>query len=385
MNPRSSLRGRPLSALHLEGMGLERHRNGSPLGGSESAVFRSFLHLLLNYVYVTISSSKKDCSYIIYKFSLLVFPRAVLFGCFLRGRSLLGAEIEGELLFGCRQVSAFYLLVRWARVSMSREVFRVKFLSGFWERRRSSGTPLVCIEERGSGAGEFSSVSRRVETAPDVRSVASADPEQWIHSQEYELSFWKDKWPYRHLSVEELQEARHKDAMWFLGKMGFTYGSSNYRYEGFEGKVLEVGSGPIGFFEKVEGVTVTAQDSLMGLYAENLPFSILGERGSSCYIRDGVPDIESAFDFVVCSNVLDHTADWIQFLIDCVGRLRTGGELLLVTDSRGVPAIGHTQIFSHDQLVRVLELLGAKQFKVKAVEREDGVHCDYRHYFRVVF
>ncbi|MEG6659833.1 hypothetical protein V2A87_47730, partial [Pseudomonas aeruginosa] len=74
MNPRSSFRGRPLSALHLEGMGLERHRNGSPLGGSESAVFRSFLHLLLNYVYVTISSSKKDCSYIIYKFSLLVFP-----------------------------------------------------------------------------------------------------------------------------------------------------------------------------------------------------------------------------------------------------------------------------------------------------------------------
>ncbi|WP_428998476.1 methyltransferase domain-containing protein, partial [Pseudomonas aeruginosa] len=130
---------------------------------------------------------------------------------------------------------------------------------------------------------------------------------------------------------------------------------------------------------------VTAQDSLMGLYAENLPFSILGERGSSCYIRDGVADIESAFDFVVCSNVLDHTADWIQFLVDCVGRLRTGGELLLVTDSRGVPAIGHTQIFSHDQLVRVLELLGAKQFKVKAVEREDGGHCDYRHYFRVIF
>ncbi|MGU4087186.1 hypothetical protein ACVZD1_27150, partial [Pseudomonas aeruginosa] len=43
--------------------------------------------------------------------------------------------------------------------------------------------------------------------------------------------------------------------MWFLGKMGFTNGSSHYRYEGFEGKVLEVGSGPIGFFEKVEGVT----------------------------------------------------------------------------------------------------------------------------------
>ncbi|MDP1378271.1 hypothetical protein, partial [Pseudomonas aeruginosa] len=34
--------------------------------------------------------SKKDCSYIIYKFSLLVFPRSVLSGCFLKGRLLLG-------------------------------------------------------------------------------------------------------------------------------------------------------------------------------------------------------------------------------------------------------------------------------------------------------
>lgn len=90
MNPRSSLRGRPLSVLRLEGTGLEYHRNGSFLGGSESAVFRSLLHLLLNYVYVIIFFSREDCSYIVYKFSLLVFPRVMLSGCFLRGRSLLG-------------------------------------------------------------------------------------------------------------------------------------------------------------------------------------------------------------------------------------------------------------------------------------------------------
>ena len=211
---------------------------------------------------------------------------------------------------------------------------------------------------------------------------ASADPGQWEKSQEYELSFWKEQWPYRHLPVAELQEARHKDAMWFLGKMGFVKGDSDYRYEGFEGRVLEVGCGPIGFFELVVGVSVTAQDSLMRLYAENLPFSMIGERGAVTYTQEGVADV---FDFVVCSNVLDHTADWIQFLIYCVKKVKKGGELLLVTDSRGIPAIGHTQIFSHNQLVRVLELLGAKEFKVDAVEREDGVHCDYRHYFRAVF
>jgi 2-polyprenyl-3-methyl-5-hydroxy-6-metoxy-1,4-benzoquinol methylase len=214
---------------------------------------------------------------------------------------------------------------------------------------------------------------------------ASADPGQWEKSQEYELSFWKDQWPYRHLSVAELQQARHKDAMWFLGKMGFVKGDSDYRYEGFEGRVLEVGCGPIGFFELAADVSVTAQDSLMRLYAKNLPFSLIGERGAVTYSQESVAYVAGVFDFVVCSNVLDHTADWIEFLISCVKKIRKGGELLLVTDSRGIPAIGHTQIFSHNQLVRVLELLGAKEFKVDAVEREDGVHCDYRHYFRAVF
>ncbi|MFZ6047192.1 class I SAM-dependent methyltransferase [Pseudomonas sp. CR3202] len=173
--------------------------------------------------------------------------------------------------------------------------------------------------------------------------------------------------------------------MWFLGKMGFAKASSNYHYESFEGDILEVGSGPIGFFERVDKVSVTAQDSLMGLYAKNLPFSIIGRRGAVTYIQEDIADIDDVFDFVVCSNVLDHTADWIQFLIDCVKRVREGGELLLVTDSRGIPAVGHTQIFSHNQLVRTLELLGAKQFIVNIVEREDGAHCDYRHYLRVAF
>lgn len=214
---------------------------------------------------------------------------------------------------------------------------------------------------------------------------ASADPEHWKRSQEYELSFWKEQWPYRHLSVVELQDARHKDAMWFLGKMGFVRGESDYEYERFEGEVLEVGCGPIGFFERVAGVLVTSQDSLMRLYAENLPFSIIGKRGSATYVPESIDEIDDLFDYVVCSNVLDHTADWIQFLIHCVKRVKKGGELLLVTDSRGIPAVGHTQIFSHSQLVRVLELLGAKEFRVDAVEREDGVHCDYRHYLRAVF
>ncbi|MGQ7818956.1 class I SAM-dependent methyltransferase [Metapseudomonas furukawaii] len=214
---------------------------------------------------------------------------------------------------------------------------------------------------------------------------ASADPEQWGKSQEYELSFWKEQWPYRHLSVAELQGNRHKDAMWFLGKMGFAKGETDFRFDGFDGEVLEVGCGPIGFFEKIDGIAVTAQDSLMKEYSEELPFSTLGKRGAATYVCVDVSELSGLFDFVVCSNVLDHTGDWIQFLSVCTKRLKKGGEFLLVTDSRGVPAEGHTQIFSHSQLIQVLELLGAQHFKVDAFQREDGVHCDYRHFIRAVF
>ncbi|MNF48645.1 Ubiquinone biosynthesis O-methyltransferase [compost metagenome] len=259
-------------------------------------------------------------------------------------------------------------------------ISRMKFLSGFM----GDAIRRLCVAAPGKdrllAVVADESPSEFVFNAP-----ASADPEQWEKSQEYELSFWKEQWPYRHLSVAELQQARHKDAMWFLGKMGFLKGGSDYRYEGFDGTVLEVGCGPIGFFEMVGDVSVTAQDSLMRLYAENLPFSMIGKRGSVTYIKEDLADVGELFDFVVCSNVLDHTADWIQFLMFCSKRVKKDGELLLVTDSRGIPAIGHTQIFSHSQLVRVLELLGAKEFRVDAVEREDGVHCDYRHYLRAVF
>lgn len=218
-----------------------------------------------------------------------------------------------------------------------------------------------------------------------AESVVSADPSNWPESQRYELDFWRNQWPHRHLSVSEIQEVRHRDAMWLLGNMGFTKAGSDYAYQGFEGRVLEVGCGPMGFFEKLEGVSVVSQDSLMALYASNLDFSSLGQRGAVLYIDTPVADIVERFDFVVCSNVLDHTGDWISFLIDCVSRLEEGGELLLITDSRGVPAPGHTQIFNHDQLVNVLKLLGAQGFKVDSFTREDGEHCDFRHYLRAQF
>ncbi|WP_210252096.1 methyltransferase domain-containing protein [Rhodoplanes serenus] len=212
----------------------------------------------------------------------------------------------------------------------------------------------------------------------------TANPDGWDSSQRYELVFWRDHWPYRHFPLQELQTMRHGDAVWFLKQMEFVQ-SSEKRFEGFEGSVLEAGSGPIGFFELMENVDVTAQDTLMELYAEHLPYSTLGKRGAATYTGTPVPQFEDRYRFVVCSNVLDHTADWIEFLRDCCVLLEPGGELLLITDSRGAPMEGHTQVFSPQQLRMVLRILGAQTFLVDRTEPVTDGHCDFRNYVRAVF
>lgn len=203
----------------------------------------------------------------------------------------------------------------------------------------------------------------------------------WNDSQRYELDFWKNHWPYRHLPMSEMQELRHRDATWLLTSLGFQK-QGERGFAGFAGSVLEVGCGPIGFFELVEGVRVTANDSLMRAYASEIPYSTLGTRGSSTYVESGVEAITEKFRFVVCSNVLDHTADWLEFLELLASRVDAGGELLLMTDTRDRPASGHTQVFSPAQLRRALRWLGLGTLKHDRVERVTDGHCDSRIFIR---
>lgn len=67
------------------------------------------------------------------------------------------------------------------------------------------------------------------------------------------------------LPRNELIALRARDAEWFLGSMNFTKTATGV-YKGFRGRVLEVGCGPIGFFEAVFDVQVTAIDPLMRAY-----------------------------------------------------------------------------------------------------------------------
>ncbi len=211
----------------------------------------------------------------------------------------------------------------------------------------------------------------------------SANAESWSESQRYELDFWKNRWPYRDWSLDKLQELRLADAAWVLRNLGFTQ-TGPRTWEGFTGSVLEVGCGPIGFFELVEGVQVTANDSLMAAYAAEIPYATMGRRGSANYVGTQVQDFTQRFRFVLCSNVLDHTADWMEFLELLTNRVEPGGQLLLITDTRGRPMPGHTQVFSPAQLQRALRWLGMKTVHCWRVdEKKKDDHKDYQVFARV--
>jgi 2-polyprenyl-3-methyl-5-hydroxy-6-metoxy-1,4-benzoquinol methylase len=177
--------------------------------------------------------------------------------------------------------------------------------------------------------------------------------ESWEQSQKVELDFWVNSWPYRNLPREEIiSEVRSKDAHWFLQHMGFPVKTPNKIYDGFEGKVLEVGCGPIGFFENIEGITVKAIDPLMKLFADNLSFSQYGKYNNCDYSDDALESIKETFDFVVCSNVIDHTDNWAEFSSNLTKKITPNtGELLIYTHCRYEPSPGHTQVFSPNNLL----------------------------------
>lgn len=212
----------------------------------------------------------------------------------------------------------------------------------------------------------------------------SAHRDAWSEGQRYELLYWKEKWPYRDWAIPELQKLRHADATWLLTNLGFAK-KDDFTFDGFVGDVLEVGCGPLGFFELTRGVCVTAIDSLMGAYAAEIRYATLGPRGSTTYTDKRLDEITDQYRFVVCSNVLDLTSDWMEFLELLVRRVRPDGELLLVTDTRSRPTVGHTQVFTPDQLRRALGWLGMKRAAVFQVTKPASTQCDARVLARIGF
>jgi 2-polyprenyl-3-methyl-5-hydroxy-6-metoxy-1,4-benzoquinol methylase len=118
----------------------------------------------------------------------------------------------------------------------------------------------------------------------------------------------------------------------------------------------------------MRGVEVTAIDTLMAPYAAEIPYSILGKRGATTYEAGRLEEATGAYRFVVCGNVLDYSDDWMEFLEAAVSRMAPGGELLLSTETRTRPSVGHSQVFTAAQLKRALKWLGLREMRCFRVE-----------------
>lgn len=210
--------------------------------------------------------------------------------------------------------------------------------------------------------------------------------EDWAASQSYELLYWRDHWPLRAEPIEAIRRQRFDVAQWFLDALGFPREGESRRFHGFQGRVLEVGCGPIGFFDLVEGIACDAMDSLMADYARELPYATLGPAGSTTYLAETrLEALTGAYDFVVCSNVLDHTGDWRAFLrlLCATAQRAAGGRLLLYTHTRGAPLPGHTQVFSPGEVLDAVQAEGLRQVE-RVVARPCPPHAEYELFLRAM-
>lgn len=159
--------------------------------------------------------------------------------------------------------------------------------------------------------------------------TATEGLDAWAADQLAQLEYFKHAWPLRECRRAEISACRLADAAWLLEGCGMP-AFEGRACPGFTGRVLEVGSGPVGFFDLVEGITCDAIDPLMAAYAWELPFAGLGPVGATAYWDRPIAAMRGPYDWVVCSNVLPHAADW-RTLVTELGVATGTGRLLLAT------------------------------------------------------
>lgn len=142
---------------------------------------------------------------------------------------------------------------------------------------------------------------------------------------------------------------------------------------------MEVGCGPVGFFESINGVNVTAVDTLMEAYARKLPLSVVGKVNNYIYKSCSIEDVVDKYDYVVCSNVLDHTDNWEKFLHMLLDKVKINtGCLLLYTHCRNRPSPGHTQVFCPSDIIKSLVGAGVERIDYFSMLPDSSLHANFQ-------
>lgn len=197
--------------------------------------------------------------------------------------------------------------------------------------------------------------------------------EQWQAAQQAELIWWEwflnSHLPWQ--TREELVAYRYCEGRYMLRQCGFREGE----YYPGGSHILDLGCGAVSVHECRRGVRVTAVDPLLAALAasDNVPTrwaARLGAVNNAIYISATGEALRELFDHVWCYNVLDHTANWRDFLLHACTLVAPGGTLTLCADCRVAGDLDdgfaedpmHIQAFNHEELHQAISLGGLSAF-----------------------
>ena len=170
--------------------------------------------------------------------------------------------------------------------------------------------------------------------------------ERWKRAQEYERGYWEgmarraDEGSYR----TDFYQWRAQQLMQRLQAIGAE------KLLAGEGRIVELGSGPVGIVGFLPGREKVAVDPLNTFYATNAKLTELRRPEVNYLAAPGekVPLQSGKYDLVVIENCIDHVRD-MEAVMNEIGRLLTDGGLLYLT----VNARSRPGYFVHRILARL--------------------------------
>lgn len=190
----------------------------------------------------------------------------------------------------------------------------------------------------------------------------------WLEYQEREKAFWRKK-----LEVVRYDPDPERHVAPFFNHWGVEM--SFFR----DKTVLEIGSGPFGFFTAISQIDreylpmrLVIIDTLMDYYQQ---FQIASKMPENAFLikapGEDAPLPDKSFDIILTNNVIDHVRDAMDFLAECKRLLRPSG--LLFFSVHIIPGLirvfkpllerfdmNHPYHFTKSQMVHMLHTRGLR-------------------------
>jgi len=198
---------------------------------------------------------------------------------------------------------------------------------------------------------------------------------RWQEAQKYERRFWLEDQEKRYIRDGGRKELFYKERASSIMKWIETAAS----IERPIGRVLEVGSGPLGICGFVDAIEKHSIDSLEHFYVTRPAFTRL--RKKSVNYKDGkfenLPYRDKYFDIIITENAIDHTLQPSRALSEAYRVINNGGHLYILTHVQTAFAFcikwilektlkidkGHPHIFTKSKTKNILRENGFKVIK----------------------